>query len=439
VADYLAALIAETCGGAVASGSEFTAPPHPVAPRVVALRPERAARVLGIPVDAERAESLLAGLEVRVKDRNAQGTALNFEIPGFRGDLEREVDLIEEIARRTDYNAIPAILPSFPLKPVGLPPAEEQARAIRGALRDLGLSEAVSLRFTSRKALAALGLADDDARLRDCVPLQNPLSEEWEVLPTTPLPALLQALERNQNTQEQDVRLFEIGRAFFKRGRTDARDPGVTEASVLGIALMGEWRESSWSGPQKGGQPVDFYRLKGVVENLLERLRLDLAASAGSNAGFLHPVESLELKTASGELAGVLGTLHPKAQAAYGLKLPVVAAELYPEVLLRAERRALKFQAFESHTGTTRDVNVLVAESVTHDAIVAAVPKQVPNLAGVKLNSVYRGAGVAEGHKALHYTFTYRHAERTLTDDEVNGAHEALKAEWTKNPAITIK
>jgi len=184
---------------------------------------------------------------------------------------------------------------------------------------------------------------------------------------------------------------------------------------------------------------VDFLRLKGVVENLLERLRIEVQWTAGSSAGFLHPVESAELRTESGELVGTLGTLHPKAQAAYGLKLPVVVAELYPEVLLKAAHRPLKFQPFESHSGTTRDVNIVVAEKFLHADVLAALPAKVENLREARLNSVYRGKGVPEGHKALHYTFVYRHADRTLTDDEVNGAHEGVRAGLLKHPSIQIK
>ncbi len=441
VSDYLAALIAETCGGVVAKGRlDFAAPSHPLKPREVALRPVRAARVLGIPMDAETAEGLLAPLGIRAVDRSAQGSAVRFEIPGFRVDLEREADLIEEIARRHDYNEIPAVLPSFPLKPVALPAGEEQARAIRHCLRDLGLSEALSLRFMSRRSLAGLGLSAEDPR-NAVVPLRNPLSEEWELLPTTPIPALLQSLERNQNTQEPDVRLFELGRAFFARSKEGERDPGVREEPVLGIALMGQWRDNPLGhGFSGGAQAVDFWRIKGIVSNLLDRLRARARWEAGSSVGFLHPVESATLRNAeTGAALGALGSLHPAAQAAYGLKLPVVVAELSLEALLAAPRRDLKFTAYDTHPASTRDVNLVVRKSAHHADVVASVPKDVPNLRGARLNSVYDGKGIEEGRKALHYTFTYRHPERALTDDEVAAAHARVVAALSGIPDVAIK
>ncbi len=439
VSDYLAALIASVCGGAevkVAPGRvEFTSSAHQAAPRIVSMRPARAAKVLGVDLDAERVTGLLEGLGLKAVDRDVQGTAVRFEIPGFRVDLEREADLIEEVARRLDYNTIPTILPTFPLAPVALPPGEEQARAVRHTLRDLGLSEALTLRFTSRRALANLNLAEGDARL-DAVPLKNPLSEEWELLPTTPVSALLQALERNQNTQEPDVRLFELGRAFFRRAKTGERDTGVREEPVLGIALMGEWRDN----PLGARQPVDFARLKGVMTNLLARLRVDLAWEAGSATGYLHPVESVTLKQGvSGVVVGAFGTLHPKVQAAYGLKLPVMVAELSLDALLAASRRAHRFQAFATHPASTRDVNLVLPEPVRHGDVLAAIPADVPFLAGTRLNSVYRGQGVPEGHKALHYTFTYRHLERALTDDEVTASHTRVTAALAGVEGAVIK
>ncbi len=443
VCDHLAALIAKVCGGKVAEGRvESISKAHPKKPRVVSLRPARVGKLLGVSPSTSEIEKLLAGIEIKSSGKDASTgsardvDALRFEIPGFRNDLEREVDLIEEVARLMDYNKIPATLPSFPLTAVALPPGEKLASKIRHSLCDLGLSETISLRFTSRKALEKLILAENDAR-KNFVPIQNPLSEEWEVLPTTLMPALLQALERNQNTQEPNVRLFETGRAFFRSERSGERDSGVREEPVLGIALMGEWTDCSWDGPH---HPVDFLRLKGLIENLLDGLRADLRWEYGSKAGFLHPVESAELYAMdSKEPIAVLGTLHPKVQVEYGLKNPVVVAEFHLDALLKSPKKPLLFEAYESHTGTVRDVNIVVAEKVRHADVLAAVPKEVLHLREVRLNSVYRGKGLPENHKALHYSFIYRHAERTLTDDEVNAIQEKVKVDLLKNPNISIK
>src|SRR5690606_23663920 len=188
--------------------------------------------------------------------------ALAFHIPGFRGDLEREADLIEEVARLGDYNAIPVTLPSLPLSYKALPPQESLSRTLKHFLRDAGLNETLNLRFSSRKTLAKLGLPPEDPRSA-FVPLRNPLSEEWEILPTTSLPSLLQAAAYNQKNQERDCRFFEVGKSFYHRPqeRTD-RLPGVWEEETLYLVLAGEWPDRRpWSVDASLSAPVEFHHL----------------------------------------------------------------------------------------------------------------------------------------------------------------------------------
>jgi phenylalanyl-tRNA synthetase beta chain len=470
VSDYLAALIAKWCGPAgksavVAKGHlVMTAPAHPAEPRIISLRPARAEKLLGMTLGAQECIRRLESIGLNRQGwANVNGEeAIGFAIPGFRGELEREADLIEEIARLGDYNTIPVVLPSLPLGFKPLPPAESLARKLRHHLRDAGFNETLNLRFSSRKALAKLGLAPGDPRAA-FVPLRNPLSEEWEILPTTTLPALLNAAAYNQNNQEKNLRLFEVAKCFYHRPqeRTE-RVPGVWEEEMVYLVLAGEWSDRRpWSGDAAVAGPAEFHHLKGVLENLLIATGIKSQFAFPGAETYLHPVESgailadlappapgteilLGGKRAPGwqkqARIGAFGVLHPRVLAGFDLKGPVLAAEISLSGLLAAVPRDRKFQAFGHFSATTRDLNLLVDEARSHGEILAKMPiSKIPILQEARLNSVYRGTGVPAGKKALHYTFIYRHAEKTLTDDEVNKAQEKLNQELAKDPGIVFK
>jgi len=476
IADYLAALIARWCGGAgatpvVAKGRlDKASPEHPSSPRRVYLRPARAELLLGASLSAEECMRRLQSIELK-PGAPAGGTAeaepalvhgqvaLSFSIPGFRGDLEREVDLIEEIARLGDYNAIPVTLPSLPLGFKALPPAESLARGLRHHLRDAGLNETLSLRFSSRKALAKLGFPADDARMA-CVPLRNPLSEEWEILPTSTLPSLLSAAAYNQNNQERNIRFFEIARCFYHHPEErTARTPGIWEEETLTLVLAGDWPDRRpWSLDAAAAAPVEFFHLKGLLENALAALGLSARFGNPSGEAWLHPVESgaiyaqlgnapsgadvlfgRKLPSAGEARIGAFGVLHPRVASQFDLKGAVLAAEISLSGLLAAAGQPPKFKPFGNFSSMSRDVNLLVDEGKAHGEILARIPARVPNLIEARLNSVYRGTGVPDGKKALHYTFTYRNAERTLTDEEVNKAQEKINRELALDAGIAFK
>lgn len=476
VSDYLAGLIARWCGGegrapampVVAKGRITQASPeHPSAPRKVYLRPTRAAKLLGIPVSTDMAVQRLESIDLKRQETGeVHGEqAIAFAIPGFRGDLEREADLIEEIARLGDYNNIPAILPSLPLGYKPLPPTENLSKTLRHFLRDAGLNETLNLRFSSRKALAKLGLDAKDPR-QAFVPLRNPISEEWENLPTTTLPSLLNAVAYNQNNQERDCRFFEIAKAFYHRPdeRSD-RAPGIWEEEILYMVLSGEWPDRRpWTADAAkatDSAPVEFHHLKGLLENLLRAAGVNARFGYPGTETFLHPSESgtilanLGPAPAGAEILqgwrrgagsqksvriGSFGVLHPRTQSKFDLKGPVLVAEISLSGLLAAEKRSLKFSAFGNFSSSSRDLNLVVDDSRKHVEILEKMPiGRIANLQEVRLNSVYRGAGVPEGKKALHYSFIYRNAEKTLTDEEVNKAQEKLNQELAKDAGIVFK
>ena len=302
--------------------------------------------------------------------------------------------------------------------------------------------------------------------------MRNPISEEWENLPTTTLPSLLNAMAYNQNNQERNCRFFEIAKAFYHHPeeRSD-RAPGIWEEEVLYIALSGEWPDRRpWTADADKATesaPVEFHHLKGLLENLLRAAGVKARFGYPGTETYLHPSESgtilANLGPASlgrgpafrrGNPAGLaprprsqksvrigsFGVLHPRAQGKFDLKGPVLVAEISLSGLLAAEKYALKFSAFGHFSAVSRDLNLVVDDSRKHGEILEKMPVgRIPNLQEVRLNSVYRGAGVPEGKKALHYSFIYRNAEKTLTDEEVNKAQEKLNQELAKDAGIVFK
>jgi len=428
LSDYIAASIAEVTGGQVRRGRlESESPLHPKQAPVVPLRPDRMRKLLGVNIPTGEMAAMLAGIGIAQAENPTDGEKLYFKIPGYRGDIAREADLIEEVARLYDFNRIQGALPSFTLGAGSLTPREQLSRTLRHVLADLGLQEAMHLRFTSQKLLAKLGLPAEDIRLNP-IRLQNPLSEDWEVMPTTGLPNMLQSLLHNQNNQQADVALFEIGKAFFPQPKTKARDNGNREEALLTLAMMGAWPAGDWQGEAR---EVDFYILKGLIQNLFRRLHRPLRFGPGCVEPFLHPKESLDIFVQDGQESikvGWMGILHPRSQQPFDLKRKVAVAELSLDSLLRLPEARQGFKAYSLQVASLRDFNAIVPETMRHEELLGRFhPPAI--LENIGLRSIYRGAGIPEGHKAMHYELVFRHPERSLTDEEVQAAHEGIKAE----------
>ncbi len=451
MSDYLAALIAETTGGQVARGRiDRVSPQHPREPRIVYLRRERVSQVLGLELDGAAITKLLEGIELKSAEAPSEsnGERYAFSIPGFRVDLEREIDLIEEIARLHNLDNIPSRLPAFPLRHVPLPAMETLAMRIRRNLAAVGLRETLSLRFSSEKALSGLMLAPEDPR-RKTVRLLNPLSEDWSIMPSTLLPVLLNSVVHNQNNQEPNVRFFEVGKAFYTaHDRRSDKNPGVLEEDKLYIVLAGEWNPVSWNG---AAEPVGFHHLKGILEQLFTHLEVPVAYHYRRAESYLHPAESARI-VAAGAAGGVpipgeaelelgtFGTLHPKAALNFGLRVPTAVAEISLSALVKVPAKQPHFRPFGAFTSVSREMNIVVDEAVLHEEILAKVPAhELKDFRDMRLNSIYRGPGIPEGKKALHFSFFYQNPHRTLTDEEVNAVQAKLAEHLTRDPQISFK
>jgi phenylalanyl-tRNA synthetase beta chain len=407
-----AQLILQTAGGSLEPGV-VDAYPKPFAPKQIALRHAQTDAVLGIPVPAEQQIDSLRrlGLEIAT-DAAASPASTVFKVPSFRVDLKREIDLIEEVARLYGVDRIPATAPRGAIGANAYDAVHDQLAEARRILTGLGLFEAQGQTLVSDTAARLVGA-------EGLVPLANPLSGDMNVLRPSLLPGLLDALRHNLSRKTCDVALFEVGRVFTEvNGHRQ-------EGRRVAIALTGQRSPLFWSGDEREAK-FDIYDLKGVLEEFLEQFGLrgqTYARRAESTTLFLESATVQLGKFTLGEFGQLLAPLARR----YDLRDVVLLAELNLDVLLARRNPVKSFKPLPSFPAIRRDIAMAVPEATTHEAVLQVVKQAKPaNLEGVDLFDVFRGKNVAAGQKSVAYAFTYRHAERTLTDAEVNAAHEKV-------------
>jgi phenylalanyl-tRNA synthetase beta chain len=404
-----AQLILETAGGTLAEGV-VDAYPAPVEPRRITLRHARTDALLGVPVPADEQARFLAGLGLaEVSVEGLRGDTSTWAIPSWRVDLKREVDLIEEVARLFGVDRIPSTTPRGALGTHPFDAQYDRFADVRLTLCGLGLDEAQGQTL----------VADAAARLvtADVVALANPLSSDMNVLRPSLLPGLLDTLRHNLSRRNGAVQVFEIGRVFVRQNDT------AREGWRVAIALTGARAPRFWSGADRDAR-CDIFDVKGLVEELIEHLGLRGVAYQRRPEPTPLFVESATISLGGKLQLGQLGQLQPTLGKKLDLREPVLLAELDLDQLLQRGNPAKSFKPLAQFPSIQRDVAMIVGEGLTHDAVLAAVKQAKPaNLEAVELFDVFRGKHVPEGHKSLAYSFTYRAADRTLKDDEVNAAH----------------
>ena len=419
IADYAsqraAQLILETAGGTLVPGV-VDAYPKPAQPKEISLRFAKTTELLGVAIEPEQQAKFLTSLGLTQSAiRNQESAA--FSIPTFRVDLKREVDLIEEIARLHGVDKIPSTVPRGAVGTNAFDAVYDQLADVRRLLTGSGLNEAQGQTLVS--------LANCRLPEAEIVKLANPLSADMDVLRPSLLPGLLDTLRHNLNRKNYDVALFEIGRVF-----TNVNGQPKEERRVA-IALTGARALAFWSGDDRAAK-FDAMDLKGIVEDLLEHFGLrgiQFGKRAEPTALFL---ESAAVTLGGKVQLGELGQLLPALAKQYDLRDAVFLAELRLDELIARGNRSKSFKPLPQFPASRRDLAMLVPEATTHDSVLSAVKQAKPaNLESVELFDVFRGKNVPAGQKSLAYAFTYRAADKTLTDNDVNTAHtkavDALK------------
>ncbi len=388
----------------------------------------RTISLLGISLTAREIADLLGsiGLPCRVQDEQ---TVL-VEAPSFRMDIEREADLIEEVARLYGYNKIPVTLPKVELSYPEQDKERKRRLEIADRLTAAGFTEAINYSFISEKHVEMLGLAEDDPRCR-VVRLLNPISEEQGVLRTMLLPGLLENVKRNINFQKTDVKLFEIGKVFSPKGENTQPLETMRLTGVLSGNRYGE--SSPLYFKQEG---VDIFDTKGSVEFILREMGLGCMESA-DGIHFAVPREGcgepygesgycLDVLHASKKL-GTLGKIKTDVLRRFSIKHDVYFFDIDFQSTCQPQTIAKKFTSLPVYPSVKRDIAIVVPNGVSAGELLTAVRRHSDKLIeSCELFDVFQGEKIQQGHKSVALSITYRSASKTLTEKNVEKSHDKI-------------
>jgi phenylalanyl-tRNA synthetase beta chain len=332
------------------------------------------------------------------------------EVPTRRVDVLREVDLIEELARHYGFDRLPVTFPSPTSAPRPFDPRILQARHLRAILTAQGFHEAVTFGFVARAA--AVRFAPES----DVIAIANPLSEHFAVLRPSALPGLIDAVAHNRHREQRDVRLFEIGARFSRK---------AGERRAVACVWTGAAAPGHWAG---GARDVDLFDMKGVVERVCEAAGGPIDATVACREPWLAPGQSAEARV-NGTRVAIFGQLAADVASAHGLPAdPVYAAEIELDVIEALGRPGdLRVEPLPRYPSVTRDISVLVDDTLAAADVRATIRSAAPpTLVRVVEFDRYQGAGVPDLKVSLSIRLTFRSAERTLTDSEVQVAMEQI-------------
>jgi phenylalanyl-tRNA synthetase beta chain len=426
-------LLVELCGARLVPGTIDVAAEAPE-PRQLSLRASRVRGLLGMEISQAEQQTYLERLGFEAE---ADGEDLAVVVPPERHyDVTREVDLIEEVARVHGIDEhLPTTLPATGSAVGGLSREQRLRRRAEDVLRDLGFDQVVGWSFSDPGEAGRLRIAAGDPRATPVL-LANPLSEEQSAMRTTLLGSLLDVAARNAARGAGDLALFESARVYLReesQGETvdplagrfagDQPAPFSEPHRFAGIAV-GALSQRSWRG---GGEASDFFGLKGVLESLGRQLGVELEFAPGEEP-FLHPGRSAAISI-DGEAAGWLGEVHPLVCRTWDLEA-ATAFELDAAPLIAAA--TLGEESYEDVTtfpAVYQDLAVVVPADVAAGEVRAAVLSGGGELlAAAEVFDLYEGEQVGAERKSLALSLEFRAPDRTLTDEEVTGLREKIKA-----------
>jgi phenylalanyl-tRNA synthetase beta chain len=418
-----ARLMVDLCGARMVPGT-IDAYPGPAEPRTVRLRLSRLSKLLGEEVPPDDVRAILERLGFDVAEQDGELSAV---VPSWRdSDVQREADLIEEVARIHGLDKLPTTLPARRRAVGRLTPEQRLRRRLEDALRDRGLTEIIAWSFTSAEALARLRLAGEPA-----LDIANPLSEDQSVMRPLLLPGLLDAAAHNSAHDRPELAVFESAHVYrpgaSAEGVSVGSSPGGIEPAVehhrLGV-LVTQAEPGSWRSEPR---PADFYAARALLEAVLESAAVSWRPEPAT-LPFLHPGRSALVVGEGDRELGWIGELHPSVTAEWELPQAAAAFELDLDAVAELVPDAPQYHDVTGFPAVVQDIAVVVPEDVPAAEVERAVREGAGELlVETRIFDLYRGEQVGEESKSLALRLEFRAPDRTLTDEEVAERRAAIE------------
>jgi len=413
-------LLLSIVGGQAGPITEVVSQPDLPQQATIHLRSNRIKRVLGIEIAADQVKEQLTRLGLAVTSKS---DGWEVSVPSFRFDLAIEVDLIEELGRLYGYDKLPQTRPQGTVLTADISEHRLATHRLQSLLVDRGYQEAITYSFVDPEIQQHLAIEGEEAII-----LANPISADLSVMRTSLWPGLIQALTHNLNRQHDRVRLFEVGRVFS--GTHD----NVEQHRHIGGVVCGPRFSEQWSEKQR---PVDFFDIKADVEALLALGgRTDIRFVAEQHPA-LHTGQSARIY-AGDKAIGWIGALHPRLHKPLDINVRSYVFELALSAVLAAEIPS--FTPLSKFPAIRRDLALVVSGTITAGEIKHCLNDiRSDILKGIQVFDVYSGEGVEQGQKSIAVAFHMQHAERTLTDDEVNDLILTITTHLEQQVGATIR
>lgn len=406
-------LLQEHCCGEVSDGI-IDIYPEKIKTREITTRYERVRKLLGtdIPDSEMLGISERLGFNILAKDE----TGFTAEVPSFRVELDREIDMIEEIAQIYGYEKIIERTPKVVL--ASSIPQTAFEDEVKRNLVGRGLYEAVNWSFISKTWFDKGGFPAESA-LRNCPEILNPLTDDWNVMRSTLLPGLLANTTHNVTRYGiKNIRLFEVGKVFSKKEKGN-----FEEHKNLGIIATGLLAEPGWA---EAPAETDLYYIKGLVESLLLSLRVPYELVEGYQGDAYEKNAAVGVRI-NGKMAGCFGELRKNLLRAFDIKQKVFYSKLELPTMEEARKGTTKFVQLPKFPAIKRDISFIVRNNITSLAISAYICKLKQNLIEkTSVTAVYEGDNVGKDLKSVTFTIIYRSPDRTLTDKEVDDINNTI-------------